>query len=125
MKKLLLTLLVLVVLLFGISIFAPNYTLNKSKEVQISPTVINSLIEINAFSYQGRDGVDALTLLREKTEVKVSEQGFVTAINGRMAKEDKKEFWAFYVNGKLAPVGAADYVTKTNEKIEWKIDNYN
>ena len=41
-----------------------------------------------------------------------------------MAEESKKEYWAFYINGKMANVGAADYQTKEGDKIEWKIEKY-
>lgn len=78
----------------------------------------------DSFTYQGRDGVDALTLLEEQTEVKKAPSGFVIAINGREADEGKKEFWAFYVNGEQAQVGAADYETKDTDQIEWRIETY-
>ena len=52
------------------------------------------------------------------------ENAFITAINGRMADTNKREFWAFYVNGVQAQVGAGTYVVKNNDTIEWKIETY-
>lgn len=78
----------------------------------------------DTFLYEGVDNKDALTLLKEITDVTLDTVGMVSSINGRMADAEKKEFWAFYVNGDMASVGPADYVTKTGEKIEWKIENY-
>ena len=52
------------------------------------------------------------------------ENAFITAINGRMADPNKREFWAFYVNGVQAQVGAGTYVVKNNDTIEWKIETY-
>jgi len=49
---------------------------------------------------------------------------FITAIDGRIASDEKREFWAFYVNGKQADVGAGTYVVKNNDTIEWKIETY-
>ena len=49
---------------------------------------------------------------------------YVTGINGREADTKKKEYWAFYVNGKPATVGAGSYILKQADKIEWKIENY-
>ncbi len=30
------------------------------------------------------------------------------------------KYWHFYVNGKLAPVGAADYMVQSGDQIEWR-----
>lgn len=76
------------------------------------------------FSYQGMEGKNALTLLKEKAEVEQDSSGLVVSINGRKAESSKREYWAFYVNGELAPVGPADYKTKERDKIEWKIEKY-
>ncbi|MBI3290536.1 DUF4430 domain-containing protein [Candidatus Microgenomates bacterium] len=75
-------------------------------------------------TYEGKDGQTALSLLYVGNYVATAEGGFVTEINGRKADLDKKEFWAFYVNEEMAQVGAADYMTKNGDKIEWKIETY-
>lgn len=77
-----------------------------------------------AFSYSGEAGKDALTLLQKHATVRFSQPGMVNSINGREADNAKHEYWAFYVNGKLAQVGAADYQTKTGDQIMWKIETY-
>jgi hypothetical protein len=81
-------------------------------------------VEGNVFEYKGRNGVDALTLLKEKTEVGQDKVGMIISIDKIKADSDKREFWAFYVNGKMAEVGAADYKTKDGDIIDWKIENY-
>jgi hypothetical protein len=78
----------------------------------------------DTFSYQGEDSKDALTILREKTTVEQNASGLVVSINGRKADDAKKEFWAFYVNGKMAEVGPADYQTSADDRIAWKIEHY-
>lgn len=78
----------------------------------------------DTFSYQGQDGVTALELLEEKTTITKTSSGFVTAINGRQAEDSQQEFWAFYVNGRAAQVGANEYITSNSDKIEWKIETY-
>jgi hypothetical protein len=52
------------------------------------------------------------------------QNAFVTTIDGYIADPNKKEFWAFYVNGKQAEVGAGTYIVKNNDTIEWKIETY-
>jgi hypothetical protein len=72
-------------------------------------------------------GKTALDLTREKAIIKTKGEGvnaYVTEINGQEALNSKKEYWAFYVNGKMAEVGAGSYKLKDGDKIEWKIEKY-
>jgi hypothetical protein len=78
----------------------------------------------NYFSYKGEEGKDALTLLKLHTAIEQNKSGLVTAINHQAADDKKREFWAFYVNGKMAEVGPASYKTKDADMIEWKIEKY-
>jgi len=82
--------------------------------------------ETVAISYVGEEGKTALELLQSKHQVDVTEtEGvgeFVSAINGQAAGEN--EYWAFYINGELAPVGAGEYVTKEGDLIEWRLDSF-
>lgn len=89
--------------------------------VTISPTVISST---DQFEYSGKDGIDALTLLKQKTSVKQDTTGMVISIASRQADNTQREFWSFYINGQSAQVGAASYVTKNNDIITWKIEKY-
>jgi hypothetical protein len=72
-------------------------------------------------------GKTALDLIKEKTKVVIKGEGvnaYVIEINGRLAEDSKKEFWAFYVNGKQAEVGVGSYKLKEGDRIEWKIETY-
>lgn len=72
-------------------------------------------------------GKTALDLTKEKANIKTKGEGanaYVTEINGITAQVSKKEYWAFYVNGKMAEVGAGSYQLKEGDKIEWKIEKY-
>ena len=76
-------------------------------------------------SYEGREGVDAMSLLRENYNIETEEFGgglgeFVTSIEGIGPASD--EFWGFFVNGETANVGASTYITKDGDIIEWKIE---
>jgi hypothetical protein len=64
----------------------------------------------------------------EQTEAKArvvtkgSDYGpYVDSINDIQGGTDNK-YWSFYVNGQLAPIGAAEYVTEGGETIEWKFE---
>ncbi|MBI2034714.1 MAG: DUF4430 domain-containing protein [Candidatus Levybacteria bacterium] len=96
-------------------------TRQEKQEFFLTPTVA---INQETFSYAGKNGADALTLLKEKAAVEQDASGLVISINNRKADSGNREYWAFYVNGALAPVGPADYKTKDTDKIEWKIETY-
>lgn len=75
-------------------------------------------------SYDGAEGTTALVTLEGLTEVKTKDSSFgkfVTAINGVEA-DSKTEYWAFYVNGTPASVGAETYTAKANDKFEWRLE---
>jgi hypothetical protein len=77
-----------------------------------------------AISYKGENGKDALTILKQKFSVSQDNSGIVNIIGGKKADAGKHEYWAFYVNGKTASVGPADYKTIDKDLIEWKIEKY-
>lgn len=103
------------------------YVVNRSTAtpVNIPPKpVIRQEIPASNVTYKGEAGKDALTLLRQKAAIQQDKSGLVTAINSRQADSNKREYWAFYVNGKSASVGPADYQTKDTDTIEWKIEKF-
>lgn len=122
-NKVVLLVSVILVLIFFLVGFgsksAFDTTIKKTSAPLISPAV-----QINTFSYKGKAGVDALTLLKDKATIGLDKSGMVEGINGRQSDSSKHEYWAFYINGKLANVGPADYLTKDNDDIEWRIEEY-
>lgn len=78
----------------------------------------------DVFRYMGKNGIDALTLLRSFADIDQDNSGLVTSINGRKAVAANREFWAFYINDEIADRGPAYYATKDGDTIQWKIENY-
>lgn len=74
-------------------------------------------------TYAGEDGRTALELLLQAdpsaTLEGEGENAFVTGIGGREAGEN--EFWALYVDGEPAQVGAGSLVTEDGQEITWKL----
>lgn len=120
--KILLVLVLVVSGFFGIKNKDRFLKFNKENKDFVLETSTQKGIE--SFSYNGRSGIDALTLLKEKTEVEQDKTGMVVSISGRKANNEKREFWSFYVNGVQANVGSADYITKNDDIIDWKIETY-
>ena len=78
----------------------------------------------NSVTYDGVEGKNALELLKAEAEVVTKQSSFgeyVDSINGVVGGTDGK-YWAFYINGELSQVGAADYQTRTGDKLEWKFE---
>jgi len=124
-KNLIAITIVLVFFVSGCFWFLKEKNLTKSQSPENTVEKQELMIELkDEFKYDGKEGIDALTLLKEKTEVEQDGTGMVVSINGRKADNEKREFWSFYVNGVQASVGSADYKTKDNDIIDWKIENY-
>lgn len=105
----------------------PDYAPNQEKPqgLTVYQTVQGS--NLNRPSYQVKENTTALALLKTSHQVETKDYGslgeMVVSIDGVAARVD--QFWAFYVNGKLANVGAGSYILKNNDKIEWKLNSVN
>jgi len=112
-------------LLIGVAFI---YTVNNPSHISTThptPVIITDApLQNPSIKYNGEKGQDALSLLKKENEVEMGGSGLVTSINSRKADDKKHEYWAFYINGKLASVGPAEYKTKDTDRIEWKIDKY-
>lgn len=97
---------------------------NPTPKTSLTKTSINATAPKDTVTYQGKSGKNALSLLKEVALVQQDSSGLVIGVNGRVANSQKREYWAFYVNGKLADVGPADYVTRDSDRIEWKIKTF-
>lgn len=85
-------------------------------------TVVNTQNQTTDIKYNGQDGQNALVLLKRHATITVKHYSFgdqVVSINGTEGNGPK--YWSFYVNGKMAQVGASSYITKSSDKIEWKL----
>lgn len=85
-------------------------------------------VEKEDFSYDGEDGETALDLLLDSDPTAETsgegESAFVTGICGYTADEDANEFWALYVDGEQAMVGAGALETEDGQEITWKLETF-
>ena len=83
--------------------------------------VIENSVDV---SYTAKAGETVLDQLRDVADIEVSSSSYgdiVSSINGTNSGDDGK-YWLYYVNGEMANVGAAEYVTEGGELIEWKFE---
>ena len=90
----------------------------KVEQIVVGTDLIEPSVEI-------KSGWTALDLLKSSHRVETKTfsgvGAYVVSVDG--IKEDAgKNFWAFYVNGKQATVGAGDYKVQNGDKIEWKLE---
>jgi hypothetical protein len=98
--------------------------LTKTTPVASPTPTLSVATTTDSLAYSGEEGKDALTVLKSKAQVEQDSSGLVTTINGRKADSGAHEYWSFYVNGKLAEVGPANYILKSSDQVEWKIEKY-
>ncbi len=128
-KRLFIGIALAVVLLFGGASFAlANRSNDQAKQTAKNQAeqqaTRSSVAAANTVQYDGVAGKTALALLKEKATVVTKDSSYgpyVDSINGVQGGTDGK-YWAFYVNGTMAQVGADAYTTKTGDKIEWKFE---
>ena len=74
-------------------------------------------------SYTGQDGKTALDILKDSHTIKTQDSSIgVFVISIDETSNTDTEYWMFYVNDQLAPVGADQYQTKNTDKIEWRFE---
>lgn len=111
-------------IVLGLSLFGAGCGLTTTVRIpnDNANVAITNTATTEAISYPGQDGKNALELLQQKHTVDVSAEGFVNSIDGQ--KPSDHQFWAFYINGQSATVGAKDYQAKTNDTIDWKLETF-
>lgn len=99
-----------------------------SQKPVLAPTTTNDQpvqqVPTATIKYQGVEGKTALELLKNSHTVTTKQFSFgemVVAIDG-VEPAPNEAYWAFYVNGSLAAVGAGSYVTKNGDQIEWRLE---
>jgi hypothetical protein len=99
--------------------------INQPAKVAPPPTVATVKgDQAQVVTFTAKRGQDVLTQLRQHAAVVTKDSAYgpyVDAINGVVGGTDGK-YWSFYVDGKLAQKGAAEYVTTGGETIQWKFE---
>ncbi|MGH7238643.1 MAG: DUF4430 domain-containing protein [Candidatus Saccharimonadales bacterium] len=88
-----------------------------------APVVASTQHHLTTISYQGQNGIDALTLLKKQAKVTTKHYSFgdqVISIDGIMGNGPK--YWTFFINGKMASQGASSYITKNSDTLTWRLE---
>jgi hypothetical protein len=126
-KKLVLVIAVILVVLTGATAFVWSKQLGREKaesQTTVQQQEQQAPPSQTYVTYKGQNGKTALELLKLNADVVTKDSAYgpyVDSINGKAGGIEGK-YWAFYVNGQMAQVGANDYATKDGDKIEWKFE---
>lgn len=128
---------VLVLLVASVSAFSLRQlsTLQQPQHIFSTPAkrfVVEQMIfygdhratEVNEIEVQ--EGTTALDVLIQSKNIEVKEYTYgklIESIEGIRNGQDQK-YWMYYINGKEASVGAAEYALQSHDKIEWKFKQY-
>ncbi len=123
-----------IIILITLAVFASYFyyqskfqLTDKSITKQIFAVYFKTTSQKNFVKKETVPGKTALDLTKEAALIKMKGEGvnaYITEINGIIAQDSKKEYWAFFVNGKMAQVGAGSYKLKDRDKIEWQVKKY-
>ena len=114
---------VVLVLAAVTAIAAPRIRSNNAVATATPSPTATAVVQQQIVSFDGEEGKTALASLKAKYVVETKQFSFgemVQSINTLAA--DDAHYWAFYVNGAQAAVGAGDYVAKSGDKIEFRFE---
>ena len=101
-----------------------NKTEEKASDIQATKVSIVIMDEVNNKEILKEDAEikkdENLQSYLEKNHKAVFEKGMMTELEGIKQDPAKKQYWMYYVNGKMAEVGIGDYKVNENDKIEFK-----
>lgn len=101
-----------------------NKSGEKASDSQATKVSIVIMDEVNKKEILKKDAEikkdENLQSYLEKNHKAVFEKGMMTELEGVKQDPAKKQYWMYYVNGKMAEVGIGDYKVNVNEKIEFK-----
>lgn len=102
-----------------------NLTSEKTEKIKVT---IKADSQEKSYQVEAAVGKTALETTKLATsDIETTGEGqsaFITAINGRQADPNKKEFWKLVINNEDAKVGAGSYTVQKGDTISWEIDTY-
>ncbi|UOQ85912.1 DUF4430 domain-containing protein [Gracilibacillus salinarum] len=88
-------------------------------EINVSLTITDQITDkiISEESYTVTAGTTLEDLLQDHYEVEVTDDGFLTSIDGHEQDMEKNEYWTYEANGEMVSKGIADYEVQDEDDI--------
>ncbi|SEN41665.1 protein of unknown function [Amphibacillus marinus] len=119
MKKILLAMSFLVML-----VGCQSGELNQGNDIEVSIIISldNEEEVISEDSIRVSDGANLLSVLEENYEIEVTDDGFITAIEGY--EQFDNHYWFYEVNNEEANVGAGDYELSDGDSVHFDLHSW-
>jgi len=112
-----------IVALALIGVFA--WQKNRSASEPTATESTSAATTVSTVDYQCEAGKTAYTVLDEQFEVNAQDTPYGKQVMGIAGNTPSgNQFWAFYINGQSATVGADSYQCTGTEQIEWKVEPF-
>ncbi|UOQ47545.1 DUF4430 domain-containing protein [Gracilibacillus caseinilyticus] len=92
-------------------------------DINVSLTITDQITNktISEESYTVTSGTTLEDLLQDNYEVEVTEDGFLTSINGHEQNVEENEYWTYEANGEMVSEGIADYEVQDEDDITFDL----
>lgn len=96
---------------------------NSKDEVTISLTITDHTSDtvIDESAYTVEEGTILIDILDDNYEIEVTEEGFLTSIEGASQNENENIYWLYEVNGEMANEGVTEYGVKDEDEITFDL----
>lgn len=89
-------------------------------EVTIDIIVEDEIVNKGEQTFKVAEGANLLDVMKEHFEI-VEKDGFFSKINDHAQDEKENIWWLYDVNGKMAEVGANEFILSDGDHVEWKL----
>lgn len=89
-------------------------------EVTIDIIVEDEIVNKGEQTFKVAEGANLLDVMKEHFEI-VEKDGFISKINDHAQDEKENIWWLYDVNGKMAEVGANEFILSDGDHVEWKL----
>jgi len=112
---------VIVVLSIAALAVVNQSNLNRQHEITESASEKNE----NIITFTAEANKTVLEQLKTKAQVVMQDSPygpFISSVNGKISGGDDNKYWVLYINDQMSQVVPSEYITKGDEKIEWKYE---
>lgn len=94
-----------------------------TEEINITLTITDNTTNntIDESEYTVEDGTVLIDVLEENYEVEVTDEGFLTGIEGASQNETENIYWLYEVNDEMPNEGVSDYVVEDQDDITFDL----
>lgn len=112
-----------ILLLTACSNDAENSQTNSKEEITISLTITDHTSDtvIDDSEYTVEDETILIDVLDDNYKIEITEEGFLTSIEGASQDETENIYWLYEINGEMVNEGVTEYQVKDEDEITFDL----